>query len=513
VARAYQTATRHSYWSVRAGGHFLDWDNKPLLYKIYPDLPSIPLPRDFPLPRMDTLTAIRTFEAPGERPLDLLTLAQVLFCSAGLTKKKIYPGGEEYHFRAAPCTGALYEVEVYAVCADLPGLPAGVYHFSPVEFTLRRLREGDFRGALVRASAGEETIARAPVTLILTAIFWRNAWKYQARAYRHCYWDSGTMLANLLAVCASAHLPARLVTGFVDTWVDHLLGIDGEKEGGLELVPLGRSGPPPKELPEIPPIAPRFIPLSKEEVDYPELRKLHAASKLSSEEEVRAWRNAFAPPSGPSPVGTHYPLKPFEEGTFPSRPLGEVILRRGSTRRFTHEAISFSQLSTILDCSTRGIPADFLGGPGTSLIDLYLIANAVDGLPKGAYYFSPVEGSLELLKEGNFRREAGYLCLEQALGADASAVVFFHADLEGILERYGNRGYRIAQLEPGIVGGKMYLGAYALGLGATGSTFYDDDVVNFFSPHAKGKAALFVIAIGRAARAPGRIEPLTPGQR
>ena len=38
--------------------------------------------------------------------------------------------------------------------------------------------------------------------------------------------------------------------------------------------------------------------------------------------------------------------------------------------------------------------------------------------------------------------------------------------------------------------------AYAQRLGATGLTFFDDDVINFFSPQAKGKSAIFFLAIG-----------------
>jgi hypothetical protein len=104
---------------------------------------------------------------------------------------------------------------------------------------------------------------------------------------------------------------------------------------------------------------------------------------------------------------------------------------------------------------------------------------------------------LELLKPGDFRERAGYLGLEQQLPADAAVDVFFLADLKKIMQRYGNRGYRAAQLEAGIVGGKLYLGAYALRLGASGLTFYDDDVVSFFSPHARGKSAIFLVALGR----------------
>jgi hypothetical protein len=50
-ARAYHDRTAHSPHSVRASGHRLDWDIKPLPFEIYPDLPALALPRDRdPLP-------------------------------------------------------------------------------------------------------------------------------------------------------------------------------------------------------------------------------------------------------------------------------------------------------------------------------------------------------------------------------------------------------------------------------------------------------------------------------
>ena len=65
----------------------------------------------------------------------------------------------------------------------------------------------------------------------------------------------------------------------------------------------------------------------------------------------------------------------------------------------------------------------------------------------------------------------------------------------------GNRGYRAAQLEGGIRGGQIYLAAYAQRFGASGLTFFDDEVIEFFSPHASGKSVLFLTAIGRSVRA------------
>jgi hypothetical protein len=68
------------------------------------------------------------------------------------------------------------------------------------------------------------------------------------------------------------------------------------------------------------------------------------------------------------------------------------------------------------------------------------------------------------------------------------------------LARFGDRGYRAAQLEAAVVGGRLYLAACALGFGATGLTFFDDDVTHFFSPHAAGKSVMFLVAAG----VPGR---------
>lgn len=86
---------------------------------------------------------------------------------------------------------------------------------------------------------------------------------------------------------------------------------------------------------------------------------------------------------------------------------------------------------------------------------------------------------------------------QQELAGDAAVNIYFMADLEPILQRFGNRGYRAAQLEAAIVAGKLYLAAYALPSGATGLTFFDDEVTEFFSPHAAGKSAMFLLALGQ----------------
>jgi SagB-type dehydrogenase family enzyme len=424
AAWAYHDSTKHSYQSIRANRHYLDWENQPIPFKIYADAEAIPLPKNLSSAGMPALEAISIGDLPRENEVipSLQTLAEILYLSAGITKRRRFAGGEML-FRAAACTGALYHIDLYLVCGDLADLSAGVYHFGPHDFALQRLRAGDYREVLVRASGREPAVVTAPVIVAAASTYWRNAWKYQSRAYRHCYWDSGTILANLLAAAASRRVPARIVLGFVDELVSRLLGLDTRREGPLSLVPLGHA--PAKAVHSSPPLDPIKLEtkaLSKQEIDYPAIRTMHEASSLESEEEVVEWRKrALADSSRTNRTVTRtasdrvIPLRPFSDQEILRDTLEEVVQRRGSTRAFAREPIGFSEFSTMIDRATRGIAVDFLAPDGASLNDLYLIVHAVEDLSPGAYVFHREERALELLKDGDFRREAGYLGLGQEI--------------------------------------------------------------------------------------------------
>ena len=509
AARGYHERTKHSLVSIQSGPHYLDWDNQPRPFKVYENLDSLPLEEHLAPSGVPALRALSRPVPEGERQVGRQELGELLFLCAGITRRRRYFGGEML-FRAAACTGALYHIDVYVVSGPLADLDSGVYHFAPERFALTPLRAGDHRAALVEASGGEPAVARAPVVLVLASTFWRNSWKYRDRAYRHCYWDGGTLLANCLAAASAREIPARTVMGFADASVHHLLGLDPDKEAALCLVPLGRTdsaaAPPGDALPSL-----RLPtrPLSPREVDYPSIREAHAASSLENGAEVRSWREGSedeagsAAPDGPAAAasagGLLLDVDPAT--SLPPASIEQVIVRRGSTRHFSHEAITLRQLSNALHHATRGVAMDVDVDAVRPLNQLYLIVNNVDGAAPGAYVLDRAGGSLQLLKEGEFRREAGFLGLRQEIPADASVNVYFLTDLDRVLERYGNRGYRLAQMEAAVTAGRLYLAAYAQGFGASGLTFFDDDVTEFFSPHAAGKSVMFLIALGRRRKA------------
>ena len=505
----YHEATKLSEISMQASAHYLDWANKPSQFKTYENLASIALPEHFPRPDSEPLIAIsgRPFQRQVSN-LRLAELAELLYFSAGLTRKYRF-GGELHYMRAASATGALYPIELYVVAGDIVGLEAGIYHFDPLGFQLSRIRTGDYRAVL--AALSDDGIALAPATIAFTSLAWKNAWKYEARSYRHWFWDAGVIAANLLAASNSIGLPTKIVHGFVDQTVNELFGLEDGKEATICLSPVGlrRQASTDHSVKEIDPIFLKVHPLSTEETEYPSMWEAHRASFLLNREEVDKWTNARpAHPHSPEATYPTMPLLPPMIEAANSRNLGEVILKRGSTRRFARSPIGFFQLSTILRTSIGAIPRDYFPD-GASLIETYIVANAVEGLDAGSYFYSDEQESLEQLKRGEFRQMSAYLCLGQPLFGDASVVLFLMTRLRDVLGTLGNRGYRAAQLEAGIVAGRIYLSAYSLDLGASGSTFYDDAVTEFFSPHSKKKSTMIAVGLGvpdYKAR-PGKILP------
>src|SRR2546429_2579972 len=139
AAWKYHNTSKHSYASVHNNPHFLDWSNQPLPFKAYTTLEPLRLPREVRQTGVAALSAIaESIHLEAKVGPDLEALAQLLYLTAGITRHRKYPGGDIY-FRAAACTGALYEVEVYVVCGNLIDLEAGVYHFAPADRKSTRL--------------------------------------------------------------------------------------------------------------------------------------------------------------------------------------------------------------------------------------------------------------------------------------------------------------------------------------------------------------------------------------
>jgi SagB-type dehydrogenase family enzyme len=473
--------------------------NEPLPYKIYTTLDPIELPREFDEPGMPGLAAIAAtgeVDTPEAVPM-LADLARICLLSNGILKRGSHGTGRVIEYRAAGGTGARYHLELYLVCGDLPDLRAGVYHYSAHDHTFRQLREGDYRQELVEATGSEPSVAQAPVTLICTSTFWRNTWRYLSRAYRHAYWDMGTTLTNVLALAASSQFPAKVVFGFADKEVNGLIDVDGEREAALSMVTLGRTQTPIPAAPRVEKLDHPTQPLSSSEIDFPDIYEMHHASSLTTGEEVAQWRSHPLRRTLPEPTGATFPLTPLDLDTLSDQNIDSIIQRRRSVRHYNvDKPVPFDAFSTLLDISSRRFLADCLDHHALPINDHYLIVNNVEGLTPGTYVHHPDRGVVELLEVGEFRVDAARLASGQEYAANAHVNFYSLVDLGAVLQRFGNRGYRIAQTEGSLLASKLHLAAHAVGLGAVGSTSVDNEVIEFFSPHAADKSYMFILTFG-----------------
>ncbi len=519
-ALEYHEKTKHIYEPVRSGSHFLDWENKPHPFKEYKNAPSVLLSRELSLPEKGFFQSV--LEKKGlfpPREVNLELVSSLLFFTAGITRviSTSHPPYKHY-FRAAPGTGALHPTEIYVVTSKLQDLDAGAYHFDPLEFKLSLLRDGDWR-SLLRKATSDDSLETASLMLIFTCLGWKNAWKYRERSYRHWFWDTGVMLTNLLTVASSFNLATKIILGFQDDLVNDLLGLDGKKEAAIVIVPINLGSITPNNehlqlMEPIPDLTVKSLPLSKKEQEFKEIHEAYQQSRLLNSEDIVTWKEKVSqleelmakrtPPTSSAQSLDLSPLIDEMKSHLREIPTWKVILKRGSARKFTHRPITLKELAVLLYLGTSTeLHADFIPSPKdeseTSILSLnewYLIINAVEGLEQGAYYYHPTSKTLYLLKKGRFRELCGHLCLGQALGSDASVAFFLLTPLKDVLKILGNRGYRAVQLEAGIRVEKAWLGAYAMGFGATGLTFYDDEIIDFFLPRSKDMEPTMVLTVG-----------------
>jgi SagB-type dehydrogenase family enzyme len=260
VGREFQDGT--SYFRESMEERELDWRTKPSTYKFYSYAPVIALPHPSAdsdqLVSADIWTCVarrRSVRSFGATPMSLMELSRLLWASGGITTSYITPHGQDF-YRAAPTAGALYPIETYVIANKIDDLEPGLYHYRvagldilerPIvegSHSLEQLKTGDLRGEVSAAALDQLMCAKAGAVVLWTAVFARSVWKYQERAYRYFYLDAGHMAAQLSLAAVGQGLGTCPIAAFYDNEVNSLLGIDGETEGIIYMMAVGRPSRP-----------------------------------------------------------------------------------------------------------------------------------------------------------------------------------------------------------------------------------------------------------------------------
>lgn len=423
----------------------LDPARLPPAWKQYaPDLPVVELPDDWPRPAIAATAALAGHPPDATLPLDLATLGRLLHLSAGVVRvRETPPSRTEWTFRAAGSAGGRFPLEVYVVARGVGGLEDATWWYHPERHRLVRVGP---------AADGNAT------TLIVTGVPWRTAWKYAERAFRHVYWDAGSMLAQTLLVAESAGWEPRLWTAFPDNDVARIVGADGIEEWPVALVTIGPGQPSVRPAGD----AARGF-LGDDPEDFPLVTLAQHAGDVDT-------------------LGKPVPVAPVLDGPVPpSDDVDTVVLGRGSARTLDPRGIVAGETYAFaVDAALRAARTPHV-----------LAAHAVDGLQPGLYR-SALDGAPA--RAGDVREPVLRACWDMSLASDAAFVAIGIVDLATV----DDRGYREAQLTAGIVEGRLHLAAYALGLGASGMTFLDDELEALVAPivDARQPGGLILTCVG-----------------
>lgn len=508
-AEIYHQKTKYFRDEIANNPRQLDWSSQPSPFKDYHSdkkidlIPYLPFQKN---PFTGKALGYPPFEQ--EEELGLGNISRLLYFTNGVTGILQYPNGSKLYLRAAPTAGGLYPTEIYLAVRDIPHLDNGIYNFQVKDHSLIPLWEGNFWNAFSQYCFGHEAIHQSRLVVIMTAVFWRSAWRYEDRAYRRILLDTGHVLGNLNAYAKKEGLGVYPISGFFDQALNRLLFLEEDKEGVLMMnaLPLLKS----LKAREIrrSSVYPSTIKSSETSLQLPLLLGLHLTSYLGQEDFVlegeipdsSTIEDKFQ--ASPSIVLEGKSLNTEEKG------IEQTILERRSTRSYSGQPLFKDELADLLkfayepailkdesESENRGLPQVF----DPSLLETYVIVHGVLEIESGIYYYAPVQQELRLVRKGNFKQNSWEFCLGQELGRDASVIIVHASHLPNAVSKYGNRAYRYLHLDAGHIGQRLNLAAIHLGLGASGIGGFFDDEVNELLMLSLEYAIVYITTVGRPA--------------
>ncbi|RNB77500.1 SagB family peptide dehydrogenase [Brevibacillus panacihumi] len=489
----------------------VDWEDAPLPFKLYRGLPVIPLSAEIPL----------TLEGSA-RPAkaDLRELGHFLWYAFGLTQFSQtafdWDSGEEAigtmqsYRRFVPSGGAMYPNELY-VYLKVEEVPSGIYHYDVAHHRLVLLREGNFDSYLSRALGNRCDVSACFGAVFVATMFWKNFYKYYNFAYRLQGLDSGALIGQLLEVSKRFGYELGVYFQFLDRAVNHLLGVSEREESVYAVIPLslesgitwfakgneGNRNVSAAELSqELPAVRHDHFVRSQKVLEYPMLIQINEASRLESLRSVRQiWGEEKAAYDLPALELPHAKRMTYD--------LAAACKKRYSPERdFVLGKVSREQLATLLHevtaaFSYRNDLDEDCVNPESRVL-LYGCFYNVEDIPDGAYQYDRAAHALRLIRPGDHRH-----WLQEGMNLDNvnlfQVPLCFHVagERNHLLKKLGYRGYRIQQMEAGMLVQRLLLTASAIGMGGHPLLGYDvstSDELYQMAQH--GKTSLIQIPVG-----------------
>ncbi len=493
TAKGYHWSTRYDRYDM--SGHRLDWASQPSVYKVYPGMKYLDLPRPENLPQLSLQEAVAPFRQTQPAPLTLNWLSAVLALAYGITGRT-RSGEKDFFYRSAPSAGALYPVEIYLASGSIDALAPGLYHYDVAGRGLCQLRVENVMATTGQCLLLNNTSPPPVAAFFLSAIYYRSSWKYRKRAFRYVLLDTGHVLENLVMVLRAHRIEAEVHYDIDRELSDHFLGCDPERETCFACVRIPGSSSPITETHEIhPPLSKAVLDasrVSKKEDHFEEIQQIsRAASRLpahtATSSDMSKHLGIF--PEKWQPLKTVAPNDVFN--------FTNTLMHRRSRRNYIPGELpgkTFWGVLDILSLTSKRHRPPF--PPYGSSLATGLLTQNVENVADGFHLCNFSNNQWGLVRRGAFVPPMAAACLNQMWLQNAALHVCFLANLDQLDRIWGARGYQYAMLEAGRLGETVYLAASAMGLGCCGiGALYDDEARRLLDLN-ESSALLYLVAVG-----------------
>ncbi|WP_175987277.1 SagB family peptide dehydrogenase [Bacillus sp. Marseille-Q1617] len=485
-----------------------DWEDAPLSYKLYRGLQSMPLSLEVPL----SLTGSQLPAKP-----DVERIGHFLWYVYGITgvSQSVDGGdsGEEESYpiqsyrRFAPSGGALYPNELY-IYLKLDDLPHGVYHYDAARHRLDLLREGNFDSYVERALGNRCDISSCFGTVFVSTRFWKNFFKYNNFSYRLQALDAGVLMGQLLETSKRFGFQSGVYVQFLDSGVNHLLGLDEEEENVYSVILLsadvtnwagsgmGRELTGEELCRELPAISVENYERSDRIREFPMLLEVNEASKIDCIGDFRRLGRQPRVRGGEKEI-----LLPEVEAL--AFDFASACKNRHSPEMdFAMDKVSQEALGSLLKAATQSYSfrsdIDDVFSDREPRVSIWGCFYNVEGIPDGAYAYDSGRHSLREVGTGDYRLQLqSGLSLDNVNLLQVPMCLHIIGNKDYDKDTLGYRGYRIMQMEAGMLVQRLLLAASAYGFGGHPLLGFDTTLTDgIYNLDSEGKTTLIQVPVG-----------------
>jgi SagB-type dehydrogenase family enzyme len=468
-------------------------EEKPLPFKVYQKTDFYPLNQMPPLVLGDARWSFHDFRqgsssaqsAPQRDHLDLETLSTLLYYTYGFSRHDEGPEVVWPFHRFVASARCFFPAELYLWLPQIEHLPAGIYHYDNLHHGLALLREGEYRDLLGQALDAD--LDSCLGVLLISALFWKNAFHYLNFSYRLCTEEPGLVTSNASIVAGTLGFSTHVHYQFLDQPLNRLLGFEPDEESLMAVVPLyagnnqqqvrrlGRRTTQQSLVEKIEPISLSYIKTSSFDRELCSI--LTEMDHHSFLEETIEILTEMHVPSPDCPT--------LEERIAPPPPspktseLAQALRQRGSGNMgFLPVRLPLAQEAfwEIVRYGLSIYTSDLQYLPSAPRLKVYLAIQNVEGMDQGIYRLCASCGMLHVIERGEVSMHGQGLQPKVTFNYNpANLICFLVGDYSAASSLFGNRAYRLLNLEAGMIGHRLSVMSASQGLVARYSNTYNTD--------------------------------------